>query len=292
MRPRFVPLALLLFFGPSPASALAGELVLDCPDSVDEGTAFVLTVAADTGTDSLRVDWLGESVRPALLPGPGGLEARAVLGMGMRERLDGDVHTLTVTAWRRGVAERATHDITRERRDYPEQHLEVAREFNEMSPEKLARIRGEQAATRKALERVTPSPRWPLPLSRPVAGPVTSDFGLRRFFNGEPKNPHTGLDLGAKAGAPVSVCADGVVILTGEHYFAGNCVYVDHGDGLVSMYYHLSSIGVSVGQRLRRGEILGRVGATGRVTAAHLHWGVSAQGQLVDPLLLMDPAER
>ena len=284
--------AFVILLALAPRATAVGELLLDCPERVDEGTAFVIAVAADTGTDSLRVDWLGETLRPALLPGPGGLEARTVLGMGMHERLDGDVHTLTVTAWRRGVAQRVTQGIAREPRDYPEQHLEVAQEFNEMSPEKLERIRKEQAATREALRRVTPSPRWPLPLSRPVAGRTTSDFGLRRFFNGEPKNPHTGVDFGAKAGTPVSVCEDGVVILTGEHYFAGNCVYVDHGDGLVSMYYHLSAIGVTVGQPLRRGEILGRVGATGRVTAAHLHWGVSAQGQLVDPLLLMDPAER
>ncbi|MBN2170118.1 MAG: M23 family metallopeptidase, partial [Candidatus Krumholzibacteriota bacterium] len=94
------------------------------------------------------------------------------------------------------------------------------------------------------------------------------------------------------AGAPVRACAAGRVVLAGDHFFAGRCVYVDHGQGLVSMYFHLSEILVAEGQMLARGEVLGRVGESGRVTGPHLHWGLAVQGQLVDPLLLAERPPR
>ena len=266
-----------------PAAAAAG-LFVAAPDSVPEGTAFMVTVSAPAGSPPLEAAWLGHKLHPAWAVAGEGLEARLLLGLGMREKLEGDEHELEL----RCGDEIVLRSIRRAPRSYPEQHLDVPRKYTELSEENLARHERERAAVREALDRVSPGEAWSLPLTRPVPGEVSSDFGLRRFFNGEPKQPHGGVDLRGAEGTPVRACADGVVTLAGDHFFAGGSVYLDHGQGLVSMAFHLSEILVKEGQRVRRGQIIGRIGETGRVTGPHLHWGVSLQGQLVDPLLLLD----
>ncbi len=121
----------------------------------------------------------------------------------------------------------------------------------------------------------------------PVTGRISSIFGLRRFFNEQERNPHSGLDIAAAEGTDIKTAADGTVIEAGDFFFSGNMVYVDHGQGLISLYAHLSRIDVKPGDVLRRGDILGAVGQTGRVTGAHLHFAVMTNGVLVDPLYFL-----
>jgi murein DD-endopeptidase MepM/ murein hydrolase activator NlpD len=149
--------------------------------------------------------------------------------------------------------------------------------------EELPRIARERALARQALGAASPQSLWSLPLLRPVPGAVSSVYGIGRILNGQPRAPHRGLDLEAETGEPVLAAADGVVALTGSFYYAGNCVYLDHGQGLISMYFHLSEVRVAPGQRVARGELLGLAGDTGRSTRSHLHFGVSTLGRLVDP---------
>ncbi len=121
----------------------------------------------------------------------------------------------------------------------------------------------------------------------PVSGRISSIYGLRRFFNEQERNPHNGLDIAAPEGTDVRAPADGTVIEAGDFFFSGNMVYIDHGQGLISLYAHLSRIDVKPGDVLRRGQILGAVGQTGRVTGAHLHFAVMSNGVLFDPAYLL-----
>ncbi|MDD5393715.1 MAG: peptidoglycan DD-metalloendopeptidase family protein [Thiothrix sp.] len=122
---------------------------------------------------------------------------------------------------------------------------------------------------------------------RPAPGADTGRFGMRRIFNGQPRNPHSGMDIAAAAGTPVKSTASGRVLHTGDFFFSGNVVYVDHGAGVISMYAHLSKISVKVGDVVQQGDILGEVGSTGRATGPHLHWSVYLNGEAVDPTLFL-----
>ncbi|MNV61088.1 Murein DD-endopeptidase MepM [compost metagenome] len=118
-------------------------------------------------------------------------------------------------------------------------------------------------------------------------GPLSSKFGVRRFFNGEERNPHSGLDFAVGAGTPIKTPAAGKVILIGNYFFNGNTVFVDHGQGFISMFCHMSKIDVKVGQQLARGGVVGKVGATGRATGPHMHWNISLNDARVDPAIFI-----
>lgn len=175
---------------------------------------------------------------------------------------------------------------------YVEQHLKVAPRMVNPPAEELDRIHKDFQLAKKAFGRFTPESEIPLRFAMPVDGRYSSPFGLRRVFNGEPRNPHSGIDLAVPTGTPIRAPAPGRVIATGDLYYNGNTVYLDHGQGLVTMYCHMSRIDVKAGDEVTTGDVLGAVGATGRVTGPHLHWTFSLNNVRVDPLLFLDAKDR
>ena len=174
-------------------------------------------------------------------------------------------------------------------KNYPEQRLTIKDKRKvEPNPDDLARIERERETTEAVKRRFSP-PAPATDFVLPASGPLSSRFGLRRIFNGLPRNPHAGLDVAVGTGAPIKAPADGVVANTGDYFFNGNTVFIDHGQGLISAYMHLSRIDVRHGQRVKKGEILGAAGATGRVTGPHLHWAVILNNTPVDPELFLAP---
>lgn len=172
-------------------------------------------------------------------------------------------------------------------KQYRTQHLKVPNQRHvDPDPEDLKRIEREQARTEAALARFTPAD-VSFSLDVPVPGKPSDSFGSRRVFNGQPRNPHSGMDIPAPKGTPIKSPADGEVVDTGDFFFNGNTVFVDHGNGLVTMYCHLERIDVKPGQKVERGNVLGTVGASGRVTGPHLHWGVAVNRAMVDPALFL-----
>jgi hypothetical protein len=156
--------------------------------------------------------------------------------------------------------------------------------------EDLKRIAREQQSINQAFATWSEQGPDDLRFDLPTSGRLSSSFGLRRYFNNQPRQPHSGLDIAAPAGTPITAPAAGVVIETGNYFFNGNTVFIDHGQGLISMYNHLSRISVKKGARVARGQRIGAVGKTGRVTGAHLHWTVSLNNARVDPILFLSPA--
>ena len=172
-------------------------------------------------------------------------------------------------------------------KNYPEQRLTIKDKRKvEPNPDDLARIAREKETT-EAVKRHFAANAPASDFLLPASGPLSSRFGLRRVFNGLPRNPHAGLDVAVGTGAPIKAPADGVVANTGDYFFNGNTVFIDHGQGLISAYMHMSRIDVAYGQPIKKGEILGAVGATGRVTGPHLHWAVILNNTPVDPELFL-----
>ena len=199
----------------------------------------------------------------ATAPGPAELEVRAGDGPAA-------IRTVAVKAW-----------------PYAEQRLSVKPGQVDLAPADLARYERESVHLKAIGSTFSDSLPETLRLAAPVPGRRSSSFGLRRVFNGQSRNPHSGMDIAAPQGTPVLAPAAGRVIDTGDYFFNGNTVWLDHGAGLLTMYCHLSAIGVKVGDLLPAGAPLGAVGATGRATGPHLHWGVSLNRAFVDPALFL-----
>jgi murein DD-endopeptidase MepM/ murein hydrolase activator NlpD len=166
--------------------------------------------------------------------------------------------------------------------------LKVAPQFVEPNPEQLARAKAEQQRLREIYATVTPKRLWQGKFQVPLVG-VTSgkNFGRRRVLNGQASSPHTGVDFPAPSGTPIHAAQAGRVVLAEPLYFAGNTVLIDHGLGVYTLYGHLSEMAVKVGDELAAGALLGKVGATGRVTGPHLHWGLIVSGSRVNALQIV-----
>ena len=172
-------------------------------------------------------------------------------------------------------------------KQYASQSLNVAPGQVNLSKADLERVNRDKEIIEHAMSRWTDEQPEALRMPQPIPGVRSSSFGMRRIFNGESRNPHMGMDIAAPVGTLVRAPLAGTVIDTGNYFFNGNTVFVDHGRGMISMYCHLSAINVKPGEHVAAGTTLGKVGMTGRVTGPHLHWGLSLNRAWVDPELFV-----
>lgn len=290
---KFVRLVLALLtlhvFFAGVAALAAPPLVLDAPETVARGDAFPALAVSDAPTKAFTFYWLGkayearaEQVNTSAAAGSAPRwQAVMLLPVPLEEKEA--ARDLSVSVGGGKEAPRTAHRIAFFDKDRPVQKLNVDKKFVDPPADEMARIKADRELVRQALAQRLPERQWVLPLVRPVPGDVSSFYGLKRVFNGQPRGVHKGLDLRGPQGQQVIACADGQVVLTGNLYFSGNVVYINHGEGVFTAYLHLSEIVVQNGDRVRKGQVVGLVGATGRVTGPHLHLSLLVQGESVDP---------
>lgn len=195
------------------------------------------------------------------------------------------VQTLNIHYPRQNKQSSFNFRITHKR--YRTQRLTIKNK-NKVTPNKHSTQRIiRELAEQKRLKNTFTAPPTHINFIRPIAGRDSGRFGLRRILNGQKRNPHSGMDIAAPTGRSVKATESGRVLFTGNHFFSGNVIYIDHGQGLISLYAHLSQINVKQGQFIKRGQIIGKVGQSGRATGPHLHWSVYLNGVAVDPALFL-----
>jgi murein DD-endopeptidase MepM/ murein hydrolase activator NlpD len=174
---------------------------------------------------------------------------------------------------------------------YKEQYLTVKRKHSNPPADQIKRIQKESRLSKKvftSFSNINKNSKFNAFLL-PSQGPISSPFGLKRFFNKQPRRPHSGIDIAAPRGADILAPAAGKIVLTGNFFFNGNSIFIDHGQGLITMYCHMDTLEVEQGKMVSAGELIGKVGSTGRATGPHLHWTVSLNNTRIEPLLFLAP---
>ena len=253
----------------------AAPTVLISPKKFGPGDIVTVTVTGVSGT--VAGEFRGKQLH--FVTGKAG--QRAIVGVDLY--VEPGEHPLAVKTGDRDLS----RSIMVSKKKYPLQRLTLDEDKVILSPENEARVEREQKRN-AAVWPVESLRFWKGRFVDPLPGKERgTPFGVRRIINNIPKNPHSGVDVTADEGEPVMAPNDGVVVMAEEQFFAGKCVFIDHGDGIYTMFFHLFETKVKAGQAVMKGDVIGLVGATGRVSGAHLHWGVRMQGARVDPLQLI-----
>jgi murein DD-endopeptidase MepM/ murein hydrolase activator NlpD len=263
---------------PTRAFAVAPSIELPRASRVPGGVARVGLGAAEQAP----IAWFGEH---RVLVQREGAEWTAFVGIPLAEKAGAKLRLRVQRAG--GAAE--TREFRVGAKTYASQHLKVPPDKVELSKEDLARYERERARLAQLVATFTDSASVPLAMRQPAPGSRSSSFGLRRYFNGQARNPHNGMDIAAPTGTPVVAATGGRVLDIGDYFFPGRTVILDHGQGLLTLYAHLSEIEAQPQQLVAAGEPIGKVGATGRVTGPHLHFSVYLNAVAVDPALFLPP---
>ncbi len=267
--------------GVNDRAVAAGMVEIETPAEVGIGQPFLVRISSRYTLDDLTVTWQGREVKPEVAEAENDYSALVILGTKLKA--EPSVGTLKVSASLWGNFRRFEKSIPIVPVNYKKETVSVPPKMVKPPKETLERIARERKAILTALETESPIRKWSLPFTRPTKGKMLSRFGLHRVFNGHTKARHTGLDFRAWEGTPLHSIADGTVILVDHFYYAGNAAFVDHGNGLISLYCHMSKLLLKEGDQIVAGQKVGLSGATGRVTGAHLHLAVFAQGIVIDP---------
>lgn len=272
------------------------EITITAPEKVAKGDAFLAEINSTDPTDYFIIKWNGKDIQ---IPPDNNLatlhnknfHAKVLIPVSLDDKSTHKLLSAKSIHASKVSAQSAKRNITLYEKKRPVQKLTVDKKFVSPPADQQARIKEDRKKVQLALSQKLPGRLWDLPLERPVSGSVSSLFGLKRVFNGQPRGMHRGLDLRGAEGTPIKACADGKVVLVDNLYYSGNTVYVNHGDGVFSAYLHMSKPLVQLGETIVRGQTIGLVGSTGRVTGPHLHLSIFAQGQSIDPLPLLEASE-
>jgi murein DD-endopeptidase MepM/ murein hydrolase activator NlpD len=260
-------------------------LRLSAPES-SQGSLLLIEVKSAKPLAELQGGWDGQSI-PFWAAVASDVQRKGLVGVDL-EKPPGEYELKVTGQTASGEKVSCSARVTVRMGRFATEKLQVEKQFVEPSPEQIKRADGERQKLRDIFDRVTPERLWDGKFRTPLDGVTTgSNFGRRRILNGNPGSPHGGVDLPGTTGTPVHATQRGRVALAEELFFAGNTVVVDHGLGIYTLYGHLSEIDVKVGDALEVGAVLGKVGATGRVTGPHLHWGLTVERARVNPLQLV-----
>ena len=260
---------------------------LDGQYSGKQGQVLVVKVKGEEQATEVKGTFLSRTIqffrefRPGEPTGYIGL-----LGIDMQD--DPGTYELAVEVKQGEQAKQLSFNVLVAKEKFAVEHLTLPKEKVDLDEKSVARWKAEQEQVKQALAENSRLKLWHSNFVEPVNGKRTGIFGSVRIMNGQPRNPHTGEDIGAPMGADVAASNDGVVRLTVDHVFSGRGVFIDHGLGFYTMYFHLSEVLVKDGDLVTAGQINGKVGATGRATGPHLHWGVKLNGARVNPYALLD----
>ncbi|WP_050762307.1 M23 family metallopeptidase [Desulfarculus baarsii] len=274
---------MLAFFVLCPGPA-AAQMIHIWPTPLGKGQPAMVTACLRGSPARAEVEFLGRKT-------PLQRGARGCYYAVVAAPLDAPLGRQTLRVFADG-RQAAAALITVKAMDYGVRRITVHKKFDDLSPAELEKYKKDQAKIAAAYSRRTPERYWSGPFIRPVPGVVVSKFGRRSVVNGVEKLPHSGVDLRAATGEPVKATAAGVVAVALDHYFGGQTIIIDHGQGVVSRYLHLSAMLVKEGQRVAKGQIIAEVGATGRVTGPHLDFGVGVGGARIDPLAWLELSRR
>jgi murein DD-endopeptidase MepM/ murein hydrolase activator NlpD len=247
-----------------------------------QGQIVVIKVPDLKDASIVKGRFLGRTI--TLFPDPSsrvGSGYVGLLGIDLEDEPGG--HELTIDAQLGEQTRHFSYQVVIVKEKFAIEHLKLPKEKVDLDEKATARWKNEQENVRKALAEESAMRLWQTGFIEPVRGKRTGIFGSVRIMNGQARNPHNGEDIGAPLGADVVASNDGVVRLTVDHIFSGRGIYVDHGLGLYSMYFHLSEVLVREGDLIKAGQVIGKVGATGRATGPHLHWGMKVNGARVNP---------
>lgn len=253
------------------------------PITVKQGGIVHLAITLGPEAESVRGGFKGKTI-PFFQTGDGAYAM--LLGIDMLQRV-GDQPF--VVRWRQNGENLSQHyQIKILETAFGIQRLTLPKGKVDLNSPTLVRVKKEKKQMLAAFKDSLPVKLWQGNFIAPVSGRRQGTFGRKRILNGQPRRPHTGEDISAPTGEPIFATNGGRVVLVGDYFFNGQSIVIDHGFGLFSMYFHLSEISVAEGERLKRGQIIGKVGQSGRVTGPHLHWGMRLNGARIDPFSLVE----
>ncbi|HJX33923.1 MAG TPA: M23 family metallopeptidase [Desulfatiglandales bacterium] len=262
-------------------NAMSAPEIYLSSDRISKGDLILIRIKAEKG-EKVRVKWHGKEI--PLIPNQDATSWQGFLAADMDA--ESGHYKAAVTVSPSGYKKQL--DIEVVDKDYGVRNLTLPEAMVTLDEETLKRVRRESDIINGLWKAPVSAAVWSGFFIRPIEGDVVGPFGTRSIINNQPRSPHTGVDIKGEEGAPVKAINDGKVILICDHFFTGRSLFLDHGAGIISMYFHLREIDVKEGDMVRRGQIIGLIGSTGRATGPHLHWGIRINGARINPLSLVD----